>query len=230
MTMHSDRPLPATILQFIKKLSTSSLVKLSRMLAEDKDLTKIFSYVPRGTQIVHDPDDADDNSVNKTVATTSVVLTAVGLGGLEEVNRRHLIRESEMVDLWKNEIHTMQDQLGNAYIRIKDLVKENADLAQEHKLFTGGEEYGALDSFLGQSKEPIEFDPTAKEILYRGVDYDREPIEFDSSDPELAPPLSLDYTTGMPIKRGEKGKGRVRQKKHYKPDQAWGPQKKQHDE
>jgi len=56
-TVIAGRLLPATILQFIKKLSTSSLEKLSLMLARDKDLTKIFSYVPKGTQIIWDPDE-----------------------------------------------------------------------------------------------------------------------------------------------------------------------------
>lgn len=59
--------------------------------------------------------------------------SAFALGGQEEVNRRHIIRESQMVDLLKKEIHTMQDQLGNSYIRIKELVKENAELKKKIK-------------------------------------------------------------------------------------------------
>ena len=46
MRMHSDRPLPspgpARILEFIKRLSETNLIKLSRLLAEDQELTKIF--------------------------------------------------------------------------------------------------------------------------------------------------------------------------------------------
>ena len=61
MRMHSDRPLPSPgpdkILEYIKRLSESSLEKLSLLLAKDKDLTKIFSYVPKGTQIIWDPDE-----------------------------------------------------------------------------------------------------------------------------------------------------------------------------
>jgi len=59
--------------------------------------------------------------------------SAFALGGLEEVNRRHIIRESQTVDLLKKEIHTMQSQLGNAYIRIKDLISENLELKKKAK-------------------------------------------------------------------------------------------------
>ena len=51
--MHSDRPLPtpgpARILEFIKRLSETSLVKLSRLVAKDQELTKIFSNVAKRT-------------------------------------------------------------------------------------------------------------------------------------------------------------------------------------
>ena len=44
--MHHDRPLPspgpARIVEFIKRLSESSLVKLSKLLAEDQILDKIL--------------------------------------------------------------------------------------------------------------------------------------------------------------------------------------------
>jgi uncharacterized protein (UPF0254 family) len=52
-----DRPDPDKILEYIKGLSESSLEELSLMLARDKDLKKIFSYVPKGTQIIWDPDE-----------------------------------------------------------------------------------------------------------------------------------------------------------------------------
>jgi len=46
MRMHHDRPLPspgpARIVEFIKRLSDSSLVKLSRLLAEDQKLYQIL--------------------------------------------------------------------------------------------------------------------------------------------------------------------------------------------
>ena len=44
MRMHHDRPLPspgpARIVEFIKRLSESSLVKLSRLLKEDQTIMK----------------------------------------------------------------------------------------------------------------------------------------------------------------------------------------------
>ena len=46
MRMHHDRPLPspgpAKIVEFIKRLSESSLVKLSRLLREDQKLYQIL--------------------------------------------------------------------------------------------------------------------------------------------------------------------------------------------
>ena len=46
MKMYHDRPLPspgpARIVEFIKRLSESSLVKLSKLLAEDQILDKIL--------------------------------------------------------------------------------------------------------------------------------------------------------------------------------------------
>ena len=44
--MHHDRPLPSPgptkIIEFIKRLSDSSLIKLSRLLAEDQKLYQIL--------------------------------------------------------------------------------------------------------------------------------------------------------------------------------------------
>ena len=57
--------------------------------------------------------------------------SAFALGGLEEVNRRHLVRESKMIDVLKKEIHTMQGMINHAHVRIKDLVSENADLKKK---------------------------------------------------------------------------------------------------
>ena len=59
--------------------------------------------------------------------------SAFALGGLEEVNRRHLVRESQMVDLLKKEIHTMQGQIQRAYISIKELNTENMELKKKIK-------------------------------------------------------------------------------------------------
>ena len=59
--------------------------------------------------------------------------SAFALGGLEEVNRRHLIRESQMIDLLKKEVHTMQGMLNHAHIRIKDLISEIEELKKKLK-------------------------------------------------------------------------------------------------
>jgi hypothetical protein len=59
--------------------------------------------------------------------------SAFALGGLEEVNRRHLVREASIVDILKNEIHTMQGMINAAHIRIKDLVSENLELKKKIK-------------------------------------------------------------------------------------------------
>ena len=49
--MYSDRPLPtpgpAKIVEFIKRLSDTSLVKLSRLLAEDQILDQILANEQR---------------------------------------------------------------------------------------------------------------------------------------------------------------------------------------
>ena len=58
---------------------------------------------------------------------------AMSLGGLEEVKRRHLIQEAQLVDHLKSEIHSMQAQLYGAYIRIKELATENEELKKKIK-------------------------------------------------------------------------------------------------
>jgi hypothetical protein len=58
---------------------------------------------------------------------------AMSLGGLEEVKRRHLIQEAQMVDHLKREIHNMQGQLQRAQIRIMELVHEKEELKKKLK-------------------------------------------------------------------------------------------------
>lgn len=55
---------------------------------------------------------------------------ARSLGGQAEVNRRHLIKNSNLVGLLKEEIFQMQKALNHAHIRIKEL---NNELAQYKK-------------------------------------------------------------------------------------------------
>ena len=70
--MNSFRPLPspgpARILEFIKRLSETSLVKLSRLVAKDQELTKIFSNVAKRT---HEKTEnaANDNESDSTSAS-----------------------------------------------------------------------------------------------------------------------------------------------------------------
>ena len=59
--------------------------------------------------------------------------SAFALGGLEEVNRRHLVRESQIVDHLKKEVHIMQGMLNHAHIRIKDLITEIEELKKKLK-------------------------------------------------------------------------------------------------
>ena len=58
---------------------------------------------------------------------------AMSLGGLEEVKRRHLIQEAQLVDHLKKEIHNMQGMIASAHKRIMVLVKENAELKKKLK-------------------------------------------------------------------------------------------------
>ena len=58
---------------------------------------------------------------------------AMSLGGLEEVKRRHLIQETNLVDHLKREIANVQAQLYGAYIRIKELGLENEELKKKIK-------------------------------------------------------------------------------------------------
>jgi len=58
---------------------------------------------------------------------------AMSLGGLEEVKRRHLIQETQLVDHLKKEIHNMQGQLARANIRIMELVHEKEELKKKLK-------------------------------------------------------------------------------------------------
>ena len=58
---------------------------------------------------------------------------AMSLGGLEEVKRRHLIQETQLVDHLKNEIHNMQGQLARANKRIMELVHEKEELKKKIK-------------------------------------------------------------------------------------------------
>ena len=58
---------------------------------------------------------------------------AMSLGGLEEVKRRHLIQEEQMVDHLKKEIHNMQGQLVSAQKRIMELVHEKEELKKKLK-------------------------------------------------------------------------------------------------
>ena len=58
---------------------------------------------------------------------------AMSLGGLEEVKRRHLIQEAQLVDHLKNEIHGMQAQLARANKRIMELVHEKEELKKKLK-------------------------------------------------------------------------------------------------
>lgn len=62
---------------------------------------------------------------------------ALSLGGPAELYRRKLVQVEQaheaMVNLLKMEINTMQSQVSKSYIRINELVEENAELKERLK-------------------------------------------------------------------------------------------------
>jgi hypothetical protein len=62
---------------------------------------------------------------------------ALSLGGQAELYRRKLVQVEQsleaMINLLKGEVATMQRQLSRAYIRINELVEENAELKERLK-------------------------------------------------------------------------------------------------